>query len=286
MSLLRNIASGLRSLFRREQMDEELDEEVRTFLAMAAEEKMKTGMSRKDAVRAARLELGNLEVTKEIVRAARWESLVETWWQDLRYGLRMLRRSPGFTAVVVLTLALGIGAATSIFSVVKAVILSPLPFRQPENLVNLWEGHEHYHRGDQAYFSSARPGTLFDWRGQQQSFERITAYRWRPRLLTNNQQSELVSAQDVYDQFFETLGTPALLGRTLQAGDYEPTAAHVVVISNAIWLQRFGGDRAVIGLRISLDREPYEIVGVMPAGFYPAPDYPALWTAHWGDPGE
>jgi predicted permease len=286
MSLLRNIASGLRSLFRREQMDEELDEEVRTYFAMATEEKMKTGMSRKDAVREARLELGNLEVTKEIVRAARWESLVKTSWQDLLYGVRMLRKSPGFTAVVVLTLALGIGAATSIFSVVKAVILSPLPFRQPENLVHIWEGHEHYHRGDQAYFSSARPGSLYDWREQSNSFESITAYRWRPRLLTDNKQAELVEAQDAYDQFFETLGTPPQLGRALQANDYEPSAAHVVVISNAMWIKRFGGDPGVIGRRISLDRESYEIVGVMPPGFYPAPDYPELWTPHWADQAE
>jgi predicted permease len=286
MSLLRNIASGLRSLFRREQMDEELDEEVRTYLAMAAEEKMKTGMSRKDAVREARLELGNLELAKEIVRAARWESLVGTWWQDLQYGLRMLRRSPGFTAVVVLTLALGIGAAISIFSVVKAVILSPLPFRQPKNLVHLWEGHEHYHRGDQAYFSSARPGTLYDWREQSNSFESITAYRWRPRLLTDNKPAEFVVAQDVYDQFFETLGTPPQFGRTLQANDYEPRAPHVVVISNAMWIKRFGGDPGMIGRRISLDRESYEIVGVMPSGFYPAPDYPELWTPHWADQAE
>jgi putative ABC transport system permease protein len=267
-------------------MNKELDEEVRTYLAMAAEEKMKTGMSRKDAVREARLELGNLEVTKEIVRAARWESFVETWWQDLRYGLRMLRRSPGFTAVVVLTLALGIGAATSIFSVVKVVILSPLPFRQPENLVHIWEGHEHYHRGDQAYFSSARPGSLYDWREQSNSFESITAYRWRPRLLTDNKPAELVVAQDVYDQFFETLATPPQLGRTLQVNDYEPSAPHVVVISNAIWIKRFGGDPGVIGRRISLDRESYEIVGVMPPGFYPAPDYPELWTPHWADQAE
>jgi predicted permease len=286
MSLLTTIASGLRSLFRKEQIDGELDEEVRTYLAMAAEEKMKTGMSRKNAVRAARLDLGSLEATKEIVRAARWESLVETWWQDLRYGLRMLRRSPGFTVVVVLTLALGIGAATSIFSVIKAVILSPLPFRHPENLVHIWEGHEHYHRGDQAYFSSARPGSLFDWREQSNSFESITAYRWRPRLLTDNKQAELVVAQDVYDQFFETLGTPPQLGRALQANDYEPSAPDVVVISNAMWIKRFGGDPGVIGRRISLDRESYEIVGVMPPGFYPAPDYPELWTPHWADQAE
>src|SRR5579864_3429348 len=286
MKVWSRTSNWLRDVFRLSRLENEMDAELNAHIEAFAADLMRSGVAPQEARRRARIEFGSIEQTKEECRNARGINTVETILQDLHYALRLQRRSWGFMAVVVPTLALGIGATTAIFSVVKAVILNPLPFRQPENLVHVWEGHEHYHRGDQAYFSSARPGTLFDWREQTQSFENITAYRWRPRLLTDNNQSELVAAQDVYDQFFETLGTPALLGRTLQTADYAPGAPHVVVISNQMWKHRFGGDLAVIGRRIALDRESYEIVGVMPPGFYPAPEYPNLWTPHWADQGE
>ena len=135
MSLLRNTASGLRSLFRKEQAERELDEELRAYQEMAAEEKMKDGLSRKEAHRAVRLERGSLEVSKEIVRSGGWESFVETCWQDSRYALRVFRKNPGFTAIALLTLTLGLGINCAIFTVVNAVLVQPLPYPDSESLV-------------------------------------------------------------------------------------------------------------------------------------------------------
>src|SRR5437016_9492557 len=180
MSLLQHIASGLRSLLRKERVSRELDEELNGFLDMAAEEKMKHGMSRKDAHRAVRLERGSLDVTKEVVRSAGWESFVETCWQDLRFGVRTLRKSPGFTAVAVLTLALGIGANTVIFSAVYAVLLKPLPFKDSDRLVFIEKKNPP--RGWKR--NPISPAEILAWRDQSGAFEDIAAYTQRTCVLT------------------------------------------------------------------------------------------------------
>jgi predicted permease len=289
MTLWSRLRSWLQSTLHRSRMESEMDAELRFHIEAYADDLTRAGIPREEAHRRARLQFSGIEKKKEECRDARGVNFVESLIQDLRYGLRTVRRSPGFTAVATLTLALGIGATTSMFSVVKAVVLSPLPFWQPQNLVHVWEGErgEHYHRGDEAYLSSVRPGSFYDWRTQSQSFVSISSYRSRSMLLTDAKQAELVLEHDVADQFFETLGTPAQLGRTLIMGDYAPSAARVVVISNRMWAEHFAKDPGIIGRRISLDRQSYEIVGMMRPGFYPtARDYPDLWTAHWANQGE
>src|SRR5438876_987828 len=161
MSLLRNIASGVRSLFRKEQVSHELDEELNGFLEMAAEEKIKQGMSRRDALRAVRLERGSLDVAKEVVRTASWESVVDTLWQDLRFAARMLRKNLGSTAAVVIALALGIGLNTTVFSFVNALLLRPPEgVKAPEELREIWM-HNPRDSGAQGYLPLTYPDYLY-----------------------------------------------------------------------------------------------------------------------------
>src|SRR5205823_4421992 len=141
MSLFRNFATGLRSLFRKNQVDRELDEELGAYLEMEAAEKMRQGVSRKDALREVRLARGSLEVTKELVRSGGWEFFVESYWRDVRFGVRTLLKSPAFTTVVVLTLALGIGATTAIFTLIDAVMLKSLPVASPKQLYRLGDNN-------------------------------------------------------------------------------------------------------------------------------------------------
>ena len=269
MSLLRNMAGGLRSLFRREQVGRELDEELNGFLEMAAGEKMKQGMSRKDALRTVRLERGSLEVTKEVVRSAGWESLVETLWQDLRYGARMLRKNPGSTAAVVIALALGIGLNTTLFTFVNALLLRPpAGVKAPDRLLEVWI-HNPRSSGAEGYLPLTYPDYLY-YRDHNQSFGGMLAFDGDPESVIWNKSGEgqVVMGQLVSGNFFSLLGVNAVLGRTISPEDDRTTNSQpVVVLGHAFWQQSLGSDPMIVGKALMLNGANYSVIGVAPAGF-------------------
>ncbi len=288
MPLLRNIASGFRALFQKKRADRELDEELRGFMDMAAEERMKQGKSEMEAFRAVRLERGSPEAAREEVRSAGWESLLEACWQDVRYGLRQLRRSPGFTAVAVLTLALGIGATTAIFSVVNAVLLKSLPYRQPDKLMLV---QERIAKFNQSSILVSAPDIAVIQRDNH-VFDSVAAFRTEPLNLSSaSAQPERIPATRVSANLFPMLGANPLLGRTFSPSE-DPPGHFVTVLSYALWHEHFGGDPAIIGKTIALDGQPYTIIGVMPSSFVFPPrglsySTPAsLWTPIAFTPGE
>src|SRR6267154_2671209 len=236
---------------------------------MAAEEKMKQGMSRRDAVRAVRLERGGLELAKEVVRSGGWEFFVETCWQDLRYALRILRKSPGFTTVTVLTLALGIGATTAMFSVVDGVLLRPLPYPQPGRLVEVGLDLP----GINQYNWPLCPEDYFTFREQSRTFQDIGLYYtgFGASLYSANVSGvgrpEHVPALGVTDEVLLILGVTPLLGRSFTRADDEPGSSDTVMITYGYWRSKFGGDRSVIGKAIDVDGKPTTIIGVLPQRF-------------------
>jgi predicted permease len=262
MSVLRNIVTGFRSLLRKKRVEGELDEELRGFFEMAADEKTKQGMSHKDALRQVRLERGNLEVAKEVVRAATWQSLLEMCWQDLRYCLRMMRRYPGFTAVAFLTLALGVGANTALFSVVNGVLLNPLPYEQPDRLIAINSRTAEIPRDSISY-----PNFL-DWRRDNHSFSGLAAFCSQNFNLTGMGDAEQLKANRVSAAFFPLLGVKPILGRAFTEEEDQLGGAPVALISEGLWRSKFGSSPDALGKPITLDGTLYTIVGVIPASFH------------------
>jgi len=261
MSPLRSLSDGLRALFRKERVTQKLDEELNGFLEMAAEEKTKQGMSRKDAIREVRLERGSLEVTKELVRSSGWESFIEALWQDLRFGARVLRKNPGFAAVAVLTLALGIGANTAMFSVVEGVLLAPLQYFHPDRLVMVWENNPRFPRVWVSY------PNFRDWQHSAHSFQQMAAGMDQGVDLTAPGAPEHVNGKEISAGFFGTLGVELPLGREFSSEEDRQGGTPVAIISDRLWKNRFEGSRDVLGKYVTLDGVDYRVVGVLPPGF-------------------
>jgi len=261
MSLLRSLSEGLRSLFRKEQVEWELDDELRGFLEMAVGEKMKQGMSRKDALRAVRLERGSPEVTKEVVRAASWESFVETCWQDLCFAVRILRKWPGFTTLAIVSLALGIGASTSIFSIVDAVLLRPLPYPNPQQIVRVWEQAPDGHR-----MSLADPN-FEDFRAQNHTLSGLALYNDGPESVSGGSEPVRMNVAAVSSDFFTSLGVEPFRGRAFAADEQVFHGAPAMIVSYGYWQQFLGGRADVSRVRLTMEGTVYPVIGVMPRGF-------------------
>ncbi len=275
MTLLRRFLGGLRALLRRRRDEAELDEELRTFLELSAADKLRAGLGPEEARRAARLEMGSPEAVKDWIRDAGWESTMETFFRDLRFGLRMLRKHPGFAAIAVLTLALGIGANTAIFSVFHGVLLEPLPFPDPHRLVTLWS------QEDWPYGTNGPE--YFDLRERQTTLAGLAVYRVVGGNLSGQGDPVRVTAAAVTAGFFPVLGVEPMLGRAFGEEEDQPGKDPVAVLRHGFWQRQLGGDPKALGRTLSFDGISYTVIGVMPPGFA-FPDGADLWLPAALDP--
>lgn len=268
----------LKALLRRRQLDRDLEDELGFHLAMR-EEQLRAGdapAAAGDAHSAARRRFGNAVYFQEECRDLWTLSFLEAFWQDACYGLRTLRRNPVFAAVAILTLALGIGANTALFSVVHAVLLEPLPYPQPAQLMMVWERvHLPNYQNER---NTPAPGNFADWKSRNSVFSEMGAISYRSWSLTDGSEPVRIEGEAVSNGFFEALQVSPALGRVFNAEEDRPGGPEVAILSHSLWAERFSSDPRIIGATIHLDDRPYTVVGVMPPGFrFPDPD-DVLWT--------
>jgi predicted permease len=247
--------------FRRKRQTEELDEELETHLNMAAEDRVGRGEEQGRAEEAARRELGNLALIREVtvdMWGGRW---VRDLAADVLYGLRVLARNPRFVAVAVLTLALGIGANTALFSVVNGVLLNPLPYPHPEELVTLHESKPNFATGSISF-----PNFL-DWQKDNQTFSSMAVLRGGSFIVTGLGEAEQVDGQFVSADFFRQLAVVPLIGRDFAPGEDRVGAAPTAIITAGFWSRKFGSAPDIVGKTLALDGKAYQIVGVLPPNF-------------------
>jgi hypothetical protein len=260
--LVRRFRILVRNLTRRRAADADLTADVHAYVQLLADEKIDAGMAPEAALRAAHAEVGGIEPVKEAVRDVQAGSLVAQWWQDTRYAIRLARRDIGFTAVAVLTLALGIGANTAIFSVVNAVLIEPLPYPEADRLVVVWERNTAVGKER----DPVAPLNFQDWRARNTTFDELGAYQVESTALSGIEPPEQIVTLAMSASVFRVLGVDARLGRTFTEQE-ERQRARVVVLNDDFWRRRFAADAGVIGRTITLDGEAFTVVGVMPPEF-------------------
>jgi predicted permease len=277
--MLNRLKLRLRALFRRTQMERELDEELRFHLEKEIEQNLARGMDLKEARFSALRSFGGVERVKEESRDVRGIRFAEELWQDFRYGVRILRKNLGFTLVAIVTLSLGIGANTAIFSVVNAVLLRPLPYAAPERLVFIYDSAPG--------FGIPRFGLMeaefLRLRDQARSLEQVSLYTTATLTLTGAGEPERVASGKASGELFTALGVPMALGRTFKLEEEPQGQGNVVILSHGFWQRKFAADPDVIGQALILDGRSYTIIGVLPQGFKSPPELQAdraveLWV--------
>src|SRR5215813_4416090 len=258
------LMARLRALFRRESVLRDIEEELRVHVEMETETNIKRGMAPDEARARALKSFGDLSRNTELGYDIRGGGWLETLWQDLRYGLRMMLKNPGFATIAVLTLALGIGANTAIFSVVNVLLFKPLPYPDSERLMQLYK------------FNTARERESPMWeypkfemlRDQNRSFDLVAAFYNNSATITGDEEPERVNFEFVSASYFPLLGLSPVIGRTFSAEEDRTPGAHpVAVIGNGLWRRRFGADPQVVGKTLTISGKPYTIIGVLPAEF-------------------
>ena len=271
MRIWNQLRSWMRALMRRSRMEGEMDAELRFHIDAFAEDLVRSGVPREEAVRRARIEFGGVESAKEECREARGTNFVESLLQDIRFALRMLRKNPGFTATAVVTLAVGIGANTTIFSIVNAVLLKPLAMEDASRVVYMQEQWRDL-------FPGVSVGNFTDVQRQSTSFAKLCAANNASFNLATEDTPERVSGEYATADYFATFGVPPIAGRVFTAEEDKPGHGQVVVISERLWRGHFHADRAIVGQVLRINGMPYTVVGVMPRTFDPLLSNSDLWT--------
>ncbi len=263
MLIARQLVRGLRNLLRRERADGEIADEVDSFFAEAKADMEARGLRAHDATRAIQMALGGTTALREQVRSYGWENMIDGILQDLRYTLRRLRATPGFTMASIGTLALGLGATSAIFSVINGVLLKPLPYVHPEQLVAVWMTAP----GAKISDLNMAPSVYFTMCDEERTFQAVSTFATGRTTVAGKTHPEEVQALFATHELLPILGVKPQLGRLFAAADDDPKGARTVMLSDGYWRSHFGGDRSVLDRQLLIEGNTVSIMGVLPPSF-------------------